>query len=150
MGSVSKSELGHGKQGWSGIWGDLGSNRYHTSYSYDQNGNITLLNREGNAVNMDALTYNYTSGTNKLSWIDDSRSSGAATVDIDDQSSGNYGYDASGQLIKDTQEGIANGAIVWSVYGKVKEVTETSTNRLKYYHNESLLGMFSGRIICIM
>lgn len=55
--------------------------------------------------------------------------------DIDSQPSNNYGYDASGNLIKDSTEGIATGAIKWTVYGKVYEVTEKDSTRLTYYYD---------------
>lgn len=100
---------------------------YHTAYTYDANGNLTTLLRNGaSSVNtaMDDLTYHYISGTNRLDHVDDAVSSGNYPNDIDDQGAGNYDYDAIGNLIRDNAEGIAN--IEWTVYGKVKKVTRSS------------------------
>lgn len=65
------------------------------------------------------LTYTYKPGTNQLDKIVD-----AATGDYDryrdikkGQASGNYQYDAIGNLISDVSEGITN--INWTVYGKI-------------------------------
>ncbi|MFH0893271.1 MAG: hypothetical protein V2A54_02445, partial [Bacteroidota bacterium] len=71
--------------------------------------------------NMDNLAYNYYSGTNKLAWVDDDPSySGNYGEDIDDQSSGNYKYDAIGQLYYDYIEEI--DSVVWNLYGKVSKI----------------------------
>lgn len=100
---------------------------YSEDYTYDANGNILTLLRKGITgvnQNMDDLAYNYTSGTNKLGYVDDVVTSTNYTTDIDDQSSGNYTYDAIGNLTADVQEQI--GTITWSVYGKVLSITRSS------------------------
>ena len=70
---------------------------------------------------IDEQTYNYTGVTNQLSSISDAASDGVSTIDIDNQASANYAYDAKGQLTKDEAEGILS--ITWTAAGKVKEVT---------------------------
>jgi len=115
---------------------------YFEFYKYDHNGNILKLKRNGDGSNlMDNLTYNYyapsASGgvydpntdpipydaTNKLAYIGDAVSS-TYSVDIDNQSSGNYTYDEIGNLKGDDQEEIQT--IDWTVYGKIKTVTRKS------------------------
>lgn len=113
--------------------GAIEANAYKTSYSYDANGNIqTLVRYDGRGAKFDELAYNYENkakgylkNTNKLRWVDDIPELTAVKkdVDVDDQSTDNYSYDAIGNLIADDQEQIAN--IEWTVSGKVKRVTRT-------------------------
>jgi hypothetical protein len=65
----------------------------------------------------------YVSGTNKLNYVDDSKSSGNYSDDIDDQASNNYDYDEIGNLISDDAEEIAT--IEWTVYGKIAGITRS-------------------------
>jgi hypothetical protein len=74
---------------------------YRTRYHYDANGNILSLQRNGiSAVDtaMDMLTYYYPSASNRLLWVADAVSAGNYSNDIDNQTSGNYGYDAIGNF----------------------------------------------------
>ncbi|NQY09765.1 MAG: RHS repeat-associated core domain-containing protein [Flavobacteriales bacterium] len=109
-------------------WSNNTNNEYNSAYTYDGNGNITALSRNGQGVSpaevlMDNMAYNYISETNKLDYVneDNTIDSHAYTTDIDDgQVAGNYEYDAIGNLIADEQEGIAE--ISWTAYGKVSEI----------------------------
>ncbi|MBI2968379.1 MAG: hypothetical protein HYY40_11290 [Bacteroidetes bacterium] len=58
--------------------------------------------------------------------LDDNLQSGNWTSDLDDQSSGNYAYDAIGNLTKDAKEKIKQ--IEWTVYGKVKRIIHLNKN----------------------
>ncbi len=120
-----------------GDWDD--KDNYDSEYQYDPNGNITYLNRyAGTYGQIDALDYNYEqpNQTNRLEYIKDAGyMTGLYAGDIDTQLSSNYGYDESGNLIRDAAEGIATGAIKWMVYGKVYEVTEQDSTRMKYYYD---------------
>ncbi len=61
------------------------------------------------------------------------------TEDIDDQSnSSNYGYSKTGQLIKNTQEGIS--LIEWTVYGKISKVTKANGTVIEYKYDPSEIG----------
>ncbi|MHC0439217.1 thrombospondin type 3 repeat-containing protein [Flavobacterium sp. 3-210] len=112
---------------------------YKSDYSYDRNGNLMSLNSWAplangalNSTKMDQLTYNYLTGTNKLTHVDDAVPNGAFTndtnnpndtsLDIDDQDPNNYAYDEIGQLIKDAKENL--DLIKWRVDGKVESVTK--------------------------
>jgi len=123
--------------------------------SYDANGNITTLNRNGAAAAqgtaMDKLTYSYdqttTKKTNKLIGIADIESNSLYDIDIDDQkingvpfdasnqTTWNYNYDKIGNLIKDASEGIEN--IEWTIYGKVKSITKTDGTGITYKYDAS-------------
>ncbi|MDH4472375.1 MAG: RHS repeat-associated core domain-containing protein [Fluviicola sp.] len=110
---------------------------YASEYSYDANGNLEHMknlsvNALGNPlpVPMDDFAYKYEEGfnggeNNRLSWVDDEAgASVVGNVDLDNSMNpGNYGYDAIGQLIEDTDEGIS--LIKWKVTNKVEEVQKT-------------------------
>jgi RHS repeat-associated protein len=112
-------------------WGALAtSGGYHyEAFTYDMNGNIETVQRNGNLsgtnLQMDDMTYHYVSGKNKLNYVDDASSSSHYTDDIDAQSSGNYDYDAIGNLIKDDDEDI--GLITWNNQGKIVTVERTGS-----------------------
>lgn len=103
--------------------------------TYDANGNILTYNRhgEGTTWKMDSLIYYYSSGTNRLNYVDDKVASGNYAEDIDDQASGNYTYDASGNLKSDTKEGITD--IQWNTYGKVKKITKSGGTTITFSYD---------------
>jgi RHS repeat-associated protein len=101
---------------------------YACTYDYDANGNITNLTRQGNGSAMDNLTYNYISGKNRLDYVDDGVGSGAYSIDIDDQASGNYEYWDNGALLADAHDEI--DSIYWTVDRKVKKIVRTSGSNL--------------------
>ena len=108
--------------GYSG-WNNSPSG-YGESMTYDANGNIQTLQRKrssGSAPVMDELTYQYNTNTNQLNHVTDASGYYSPTYnDIESQSSGNYTYDAIGQLTKDEKAKISE--IKWTVSGKVKEI----------------------------
>jgi len=115
-------------------------NDYACRYRYDENGNITGLLRKsttagGRLLSMDSLTYHYQSGTNRLLYVHDTVRATNYKTDIDDEPTGNYGYDAIGNLKKDSAEQIAT--INWTAYGKIKSIIRTTgsskPNLLFYY-----------------
>lgn len=113
---------------------------YKSTYTYDQNGNLKTLLRNGGSsnLNMDNFVYQpelLTSGakTNRLDYVDDNPGySGNYSQDIDDQALDNYGYDKLGQLTRDNSEG--SMTIEWySANRKVKKITRTGrTIEFKY------------------
>jgi RHS repeat-associated protein len=123
------------------------TNEYRNVFSYDANGNIITQLRNGTAasgLSMDNLQYNYytstgstynpatatpTNATNKLAYVDDSGTPANYADDLEDQSAGNYTYDATGQLTGDVAEQIAN--IEWTVYGKIANITRTAGSTKK-------------------
>jgi RHS repeat-associated protein len=113
---------------------------YMESYTYDKNGNISSLKRNNNlGVLQDDFTYLYyqditqtpiTGNTplhrNQLASVQDGVINSSSTNDIESgQVDNNYQYDASGQLIKDLQEGIQK--IEWTATGKVKKINYTTS-----------------------
>ncbi|MGD8778059.1 MAG: hypothetical protein PVH88_03765 [Ignavibacteria bacterium] len=82
-----------------------------TNLQYDDNGNITSLDRyDIDGGLMDKFTYNYntSSSGNRLLYVDDAVSSSSFPHDIDDQSEGNFVYDGNGNITTDLQKNISS------------------------------------------
>ncbi len=112
-------------------WSPAGIQDFATSYSYDANGNILTLQRNGyyeggiNDHYMDSLDYSYIAGTNQLASVEDlytdvmiGNEEKYATALKHGQS--NYEYDQIGNLTSDSGEHIH--LIEWTVTGKVSKV----------------------------
>jgi YD repeat-containing protein len=112
---------------------------FQENVAYDPNGNILKYKRNGNntfagqPIGMDSLTYFYTAGTNKLDHIVDSVPSTNYTTDLDSQGVGNYGYDAIGELTKDSTNGISN--VTWTVYGKINTITKSDGSSISFTYD---------------
>lgn len=113
-----------------------------TNYTYSPDGNIQKLSRFANSTTQyDSLAYSYYANSapyssqnkNQLKQITDTQSSGSYSYDIDSQPTDNYGYDASGQLIKDSSESITK--IMWTAYGKVDSIVKSNNQRIKYEYD---------------
>src|SRR6476661_4231520 len=103
---------------------------YLTKYSYDPNGNLLTLDRNGSSamgqLAMDKLAYTYKQGNNQLTRVDDAivpTNSGlyqdikpAVTPVNEDQ----YLYDAIGNLVKSKEDGVS--LVEWNVYGKITHI----------------------------
>ncbi len=93
--------------------------------TYDNNGNIQTLNRNGylssgSQRGMDQLTYSYTALSNKLHKVSDALSSTAYPGEIKNgQSDNNYLYDEIGQMTADGQKGLY---LNYDAYGNVETV----------------------------
>ncbi len=123
---------------------------YMEKYTFDKNGNLKTLKRNGSGwtdtngngimdageavpLAMDNFVYSYNTqqagtyttnptNSNRLSKVGDDVTAGNYATDVDPgQLADNYTYDKSGQLISDADEGIDE--IEWTVTGKVKNIT---------------------------
>lgn len=105
---------------------------YATEYSYDPNGNLMTLKRNGtpeiggDPTEMDNLTYEYGIGNNRLRHVNDQVNDGDYTEDVDDQGDDNYTYDKIGNLTADVAEDIAS--IEWGVDGKIRHITRAGND----------------------
>lgn len=114
---------------------------YESTYSFDLNGNLKTLTRNGSGTDcqgqsagyiMDNFTYNYDQQSgglptvnNLLLQVDDGDLTNNYCGDIKNgQGSANYGYDAIGRLVSDVQEQIAQ--ITWTVTNKVAYIQRTT------------------------
>lgn len=107
--------------------------------TYDANGNIQTLQRTNDAGTIvDRLTYNYTNtGTNQLNNITESAAVTADPSDIENQTAGNYTYDAIGQLIINAQDQVYyryNTAGLVQEYGKY--TGQNFIPLVKFFYNE--------------
>jgi RHS repeat-associated protein len=108
---------------FNGAW--AAPDRYKETFSYDPNGNITFLNRNGETGSpIDQLEYVYNSpdDNNRLGRVDDNSGSDEGLK----KGTANYHYDAIGNLETDSEEGIIT-PIKWTVYGKVSKATKGAT-----------------------
>ncbi len=117
-------------------WNSLVSAPYAATYSYDGNGNLQTLTRKGTTaggspLDMDDFKYQYYPGRNRLEYVDDAIAAGNYPDDIDDQSQGNYRYDAIGNLVRDISE---NLTIDWNVAGKVRAIQKPASAELIQFH----------------
>jgi len=129
-------------------WGGLNNNTnqftpvslngaYQERITYDPNGNIRTYKRNGDKAGaqqrMDELTYDYKNNNNQLKRVRDAAPAANYSEDIDDQPANNYDYDAIGNLIKDTKEGITK--INWTVYGKIESIEKSDGTTISYSYD---------------
>lgn len=109
------------------------NHEYQSQYSYDANGNILTLDRNGvddtKGLEMDRMTYHYPTLNNRLDYIDDA-GAGVYDDDFEDQWVGNYDYDELGNMISDAGEGIKE--IQWNLEGKVKRILKEDGSELSF------------------
>ncbi|MGV6862647.1 MAG: RHS repeat-associated core domain-containing protein [Putridiphycobacter sp.] len=115
---------------------------YKTTVTYDENGNIQSLNRNGigTDLDMDRFSYIYSSSNdNKLYSVTDN---GTDYSGYDDIKTGmgatNYAYDNIGRLTQDLSENIAVNGIEWrNSDNKVKKITRSTTagDDLEFIYN---------------
>ncbi|UPK67195.1 RHS repeat domain-containing protein [Chitinophaga filiformis] len=117
-------------------WAPVPLPDFKEDVSYDPNGNIRTYKRKGNntfagqPIDMDDMVYNYTSGTNKLSYISDAVPAANYANDIDNQTTGNYTYTAGGQLNIDRAAGITSTQ--WTGYDKIRQISTASNGVINY------------------
>ena len=97
---------------------DMGSNYAVSNISYDRNGNIKTLNRQGPTVdlptlgqasdfgNMDQLSYEYFDGTNQLKSVSDGGNANYGFKD-GNTSGDDYVYDDNGNMVIDNNKNIS-------------------------------------------
>ncbi len=90
---------------------DASGNYNVSGITYDKNGNIITLNRNGwqnttTFTNMDVLSYNY-GNTNQLNYVTDGGNNNYGFID-GNKSGNDYEYDANGNMIIDRNKGITN------------------------------------------
>ncbi|HEX5154745.1 MAG TPA: LamG-like jellyroll fold domain-containing protein [Parafilimonas sp.] len=125
----------------SNVWNPIAVNDYSEDVVYDANGNILKYKRYGNSTNqaltnakvMDSLLYKYEPNSNRLDRVRDSVGNVVFPGDIDNQGGDNYGYDATGNMIRDNKEGI--DSILWTVYGKMDKIYKHNGTVISYSYD---------------
>jgi hypothetical protein len=129
----------HNLSSVTGTWntGNMNNGHYSEDFDYDGNGNILALKRNAAGTTMDQLSYAYNrDGNSKLL---NNQLSSLADGSISDTSgelkgTTSYGYDAIGNLISDSKEGITG--IDWTVYGKIGQINKTdSAEKIVYSYD---------------
>ena len=108
--------------------------------TYDLNGNIKTLQRTGLLTPgggmglIDNLVYDYPDG-NRLNDIQDASGNADGFKQAPPSGAGGaYAYDANGNLIKDANKGIAQGALEYNLLNLVRKIT-LNANALEYYYD---------------
>ena len=98
---------------------------FQSSYSYDANGNIDTLKRNGSNGAEDFLTYDYDENANRLNKVIDRVSPNFANSPGYVSNHSSFRYDGAGNLVKEklgSQPFTTLSTITWSPYGKVDKV----------------------------
>ncbi|MCH2223889.1 MAG: RHS repeat-associated core domain-containing protein [Crocinitomicaceae bacterium] len=155
---------------WSGM---IATDDYHNTYSYDKNGNLKTLKRNGTVASglfMDKFTYHYADvagvASNRLDYVNDYGYDYQNTPGVNDNgdiksgilpgnvivpgvgmTAGNYQYDEIGQLLSDEDEGIQE--MEWrSGDKKLKRIVRT-TQDLNSSEIEFVYNPFGIRVLKI-
>ncbi|MFV1883202.1 MAG: RHS repeat-associated core domain-containing protein [Balneola sp.] len=94
---------------------DGNASNNNESVNYDKHGNIQTLSRHHFSTQLDNLTYNYQTGTNKLTSVTDAIATTPESWDAEDAT---YQYDLDGSMIASTKSG--GGAFDHISYGTSK------------------------------
>jgi RHS repeat-associated protein len=111
---------------------------YDETYQYDANGNITLLVRKSNNLEIDRLTYNYYDLGNRLKEIIDGAPAGSKTNGLNDRntsSSIDYEYDKNGNLLKDYNKQMAINSNYLNLPSKISCTTASITDKIEYLYD---------------
>ncbi len=115
----------------------VGTDYKVTHLTYDKNGNLQTLQRNKQTQNgsnaMDNFTYHYKTGTNQLSYIDDTATSAVPVDDLKDQAPNNYHYNSIGQLDLNTSENIE---YIYNASGLVTDVKKNGQSLVSFYYND--------------
>jgi RHS repeat-associated protein len=113
---------------------------YNENLSYDKNGNIMFLNRNGDmdpqigTTSIDALTYNYLNNSNLLTKVTDGLAGNDSKGFLDGNKTGDdFGYDANGNMITDKNKNIT--AITYNQLNLPKKITFGTTGSIEYIYN---------------
>ncbi|RUT68083.1 RHS repeat-associated core domain-containing protein [Flavobacterium cupreum] len=116
------------------------SNAYSENLTYDKNGNIGSLSRNGNsetATQIDALVYTYTNSntTNQLLKVVDSAPATTKIYGFADSAANtdDYSYDANGNMTKDNNKNIT--AITYNHLNLPTKITFATTGNIVYIYN---------------
>lgn len=113
------------------------SNPTDINSGYDLNGNIKFLSRrDKDGVLIDDLTYNYSSGKNQLSHVTDASNYSNTSVNhVISQLTGNYVYNANGDIVRDAERSIL---VNYNFYGNISLVRDRVTGHklIEFFYDD--------------
>lgn len=105
-----------------------------SNYSYDQNGNITALDRKNEIETIDDFNYNYNWENNDpTQFLLNNQLTKVTKAGNGDY--GNYAYDEIGNLTSELGEDGVTLDIEWNASGKVKKITKTTGEIIQFSYN---------------
>ncbi|WP_163410243.1 DUF6443 domain-containing protein [Flavobacterium ajazii] len=116
----------------------LTTNAYNESLTYDKNGNILSLVRNGDTdpqiqpIEIDNLGYTYTTNSNRLSKVSDSSNNTSGFNDVN-KTGDDYSYDDNGNLITDKNKNITT--ISYNHLNLPKKIIFGTGNTIEYIYN---------------
>ncbi|TDO67868.1 RHS repeat-associated protein, partial [Flavobacterium chryseum] len=116
----------------------LTTDAYNENLSYDKNGNIQFLNRNGDmdpqiGTNViDNLSYTYPDNSNQLSKVVDSANNTSGFNDAN-TTGDDYAYDVNGNMISDKNKNITE--ILYNQLNLPKKITFGTGNTIEYIYN---------------
>lgn len=119
------------------------TNSYNESLTYDKNGNIILLLRNGDTdpisgvIGIDNLGYTYAPNSNKLVNVLDGTNNTSGFNDVN-KSGDDYVYDANGNMTIDRNKGIINGSADGITYNHLNlpiKIIFGTTGNIVYIYN---------------
>lgn len=114
-------------------------NSYNEAITYDKNGNITSLQRNGNtdgilpAIGIDNLNYAYDANSNILLKVTDTPATATSGFKDGTNTNDDYKYDANGNMILDQNKGITS--IVYNHLNLPTKITFGTTDNITYVYN---------------
>ncbi|QCK13777.1 LamG-like jellyroll fold domain-containing protein [Mangrovivirga cuniculi] len=127
----SSNRFTHNGFDWNGV------DNFATSYTYDGNGNLQTLTRQGGSSSLiDDFRYHYDKNEegeliNRLNHVVDY--AGAVGKDMGSQGVNNYQYDEIGNLVRDNISGVDQ--INWNISGKVSTVQKTNGAKTEFEYD---------------
>ncbi|MTD67779.1 DUF6443 domain-containing protein [Flavobacterium sp. LC2016-13] len=116
----------------------LTTDAYNENLSYDKNGNIKYLNRNGDmdpqiGTNIiDNLSYTYPDNSNQLSKVSDSANNSSGFNDAN-TTGDDYTYDVNGNMLSDKNKNITE--ILYNQLNLPKKITFGTGNTIEYIYN---------------
>lgn len=116
----------------------LTTDAYNEHISYDKNGNIKSMDRNGDldpqlgSNIIDRLVYGYKDNTNQLLKVTDNGNNSSGFNDLN-TTGDDYGYDANGNMTSDKNKNITN--IAYNHLNLPKKITFGTGNTIEYIYN---------------
>ncbi|RUT69473.1 type IV secretion protein Rhs, partial [Flavobacterium cupreum] len=126
----------------------LTTNAYNESLTYDKNGNILSLKRNGDTdpliqpIGIDDLIYTYAASSNQLGNVADNSNNTSGFNDFN-KTGNDYTYDANGNMTTDKNKNIT--AITYNHLNLPTKITFGTTGHIAYIYNAS--GQKTGKTV---